>query len=201
MSTGLIEVESHAWHFHCATGNVLLAGLGMGMYLHAASMKPDVKRIVVIERDPDVIALMKETADFERWIHRDKITIIEADAMGEGTGDKVAAAFNDECPDYLYADIWPVFPAPEAPAQTKKMVDLYRPRKAGWWGQEVEFGLWLDDRGRGASLDTLREFFDANGVDASIHDGYLAFCEDTISIQLGDGLERGPFAASAPYGP
>lgn len=198
MSTGLMELESHAWHLHCANGNLMVAGLGMGMYLHAASMKPDVKRIVVVERDPDVIALMKESTGFESWVHRDKVTMIEGDAMASETGDLVAAAFNGERPDYLYADIWPVFPAPEAPAQTKTMVDLYRPRKAGWWGQEVEFGVWLD--GRGASLDTLREFFDANGIDAPIHEGYLAFCEDTISVQLDNDHEIGPVAAST-YGP
>jgi hypothetical protein len=191
MSTGLIEVESHAWHLNCATGNLVIAGLGLGMYLHAAAMKPDVKKIVVLELDPNVIALMKKSTDFENWVHKDKITIIEADALAKETSAKVWAAFDGERPDYLYADIWPVFPAPEAPAQTKAMIDLYDPQTSGWWGQEVAFGVWLDDHARDANLDSLHAFFEDHEIVAPIHEGYLAFCQDTISIQLDEEPEIG----------
>lgn len=184
MSTGLIELESHAWHLHCARGNLLVAGLGLGMYVHAASMKPEVKRIVVIESDPDVIALMKEASDFENWQHRDKITIIEADALAEDTCGKVHAAFGGKRPDYLYADLWPVFPDPEAPDQTRAMIALYDPREAGWWGQEVEYGLWAAERSEDASLDSLREFLRDHEIDVWVNEGYVAFCRDAISVQL-----------------
>ncbi|MBY3151432.1 hypothetical protein HFO56_03390 [Rhizobium laguerreae] len=199
MSTSLIEVESHAWHLHCAKGNLLVAGLGLGMYLHAASMKADVRKIVVIESDPDVIALMKKSTDFEKWIHRDKITIIEADALATGTRDKVGLAFGGQRPDYLYADIWPVYPDPNAPAQTKSMIDLYKPHKSGWWGQEVEFGFWLEGRARDASLASLQDFFEDHEIDAPVHQGYLAFCRDAISVQLHETREPN-FGAAPTFG-
>lgn len=184
MSTGLLEIESHAWHLHCAKGNVLVAGLGMGMYVHAASMKADVRRIVVIERDPDVIELMKRSSGFENWVHRDKVVFLEADALDEEARDRVSDAFDGDRPDYLYADIWPVFPAPEAPEETRTMVAMYDPKEAGWWGQEVEYGLWLAEYGGSADLESLRAFFKDHEIIAPVNEGYVSFCSDTISAQI-----------------
>lgn len=187
MSTGLLELESHAWHLYCAKGNIVVAGLGLGMYAHAASMKPDVQRIVVIERDPDVITLMKQSSDFLNWSNREKVVIIEGDVLSATTAAKVTAALGGNNPDYLYSDIWPIFPAPEAPGQTKSMIDLYSPLMAGWWGQEVEFGIWLEQGSRHADLDALQSFFAYHDIDAPpLTEGYLAFCLDAASVQLGE---------------
>lgn len=191
MSTGLLEAESHAWHLHCATGNVLVAGLGMGMYLHAASMKPSVSKIVVLENDPEVIALMRNSTSFDGWQHRDKIEILEADALAAETAGKVSSLFGGARPDYLYADIWPTFPHPDAPSQTKAMFDIFGARRAGWWGQEVEFGLWLSDAGKTANFENLGEFFEAHGINALTSAGYVAFCQEVIAVQLDLDLEAG----------
>ncbi|MCS4089355.1 hypothetical protein [Rhizobium sp. BK176] len=166
MSTALLEVESHAWHLQCAKGNLLVAGLGMGMYVHAASMKPEVKRIAVIERDPDVIALMKESTRFETWVHSDKVTMIEADAMASETEDMVAAAFNGERPDYLYADIWPVFPAPKARRRRRGWsINIVRGRQAGGARRSSSASGW----NVGASGQASTPFASSSMPTASTH--------------------------------
>ena len=44
-------------------------------------------------------------------------------------------------PDYLFADIWHTCAAPKAPEETATMVAALKPKAAGWWGQELSFGL------------------------------------------------------------
>lgn len=184
MSNGMLELESHAWHLHCARGNVLVAGLGMGMFAHAAAAKPEVRRVVVVERDPDVITLMKQATDFSDWEHRHKIHIVEGDALAVESAASVEEAFAGLRPDYLYADIWPVFPDPAAPGHTRRMTEIFRPMRAGWWGQELEFGLWLNSIHEEPSMESLAAFFHHHGVDAAGSAGYVAFCEDVMEVHL-----------------
>jgi hypothetical protein len=184
MTTSMLEIESHAWHFRCSHGNVLVAGLGMGMFLHAVAAKPDVERVVVIEIDPDVIELFKAATDFVKWPHRDKIVIVNLDALDGSAASTVSSAFHGRRPDYLYADIWPDFPAEAAPSQTRAMCALYRPVSAGWWGQEVEYGLWLDGDHRVASVEDLEEFFQRHEIPAIVTGGYVGFCQAAVEAQL-----------------
>lgn len=184
MSTSMLEIESHAWHLHCARGNVLIAGLGMGMYLHAVAAKPEVKRVVVLEIDADVIEIMKLATNFETWPHKDKINILHADALSDEHQKTVAGIFDGEGTDYLYADIWPVFPAVEAPEQTALMCDIHKPVSAGWWGQEVEFGLWKENHSSSSGLDGIAEFFKHHRVNAPVTNGYARFCDEVNSVQL-----------------
>lgn len=184
MSTSMLEIESHAWHLHCSTGNVLIAGLGMGMFLHAVAAKEEVKKVVVLEIDPDVIELFKITAGFDSWPHREKIAILNADALSPATMDDVRAAFSGNRPDYLYADIWPVFPAPEAPEDTRKLVEFHRPMAAGWWGQEVEYGLWAEAGNERVSAAGLKDFFRHHGIDVPVTEGYASFCVQVVEVQL-----------------
>lgn len=184
MSTGLIEVESHAWHLHKARGNILVAGLGMGMFAYAAAAKPDVSRVVVIERDPAVIALMKLSTQFEEWSHRNKVVILQGDALDQSMAHQVLEAFEGLPPDYLYADIWPVFPAPEAPQQTRDMIALYSPAEAGWWGQEIEYGVWLEEQNGIPDLPMLEKFFKEYDVRVSVTKGYSDFCADAFRLHF-----------------
>lgn len=166
MSTSMLEIESHAWHLHCSKGNVLIAGLGMGMFLHAVAAKDDVENVVVLEIDPDVIELFKCSSGFEHWPHRDKITILNTDALSSNAVADVRSAFAGKRADYLYVDIWPVFPAVEAPEDTRNMVAIHDPVYAGWWGQEVEYGLWVEAGNRQIDSDDLAGFFRHHGIDA-----------------------------------
>jgi hypothetical protein len=184
MSTSMLEIESHAWHHHCSKGNVLIAGLGMGMFLHAVAAKQDVHKIVVLEIDPDVIALFKTSTDFDNWPHRDKIVILQTDALSPNSAAAVQAAFHGMRPDYLYVDIWPVFPAVEAPYDTRKMVAIHSPVSAGWWGQEVEYGLWVEAGNSQIDGEDLAAFFAHQGIDVFLTVGYASFCSDVFKAQF-----------------
>ncbi len=147
MSTGLFEQESHAFHVHLARGVVVVAGLGLAMFVHAAAAKPEVERVVVIEIAADVIDLMRQACGWDRWPGREKIIILQADARDPDVARHVLAASGGRSPDYLFADIWPVCADAAAPGETAAMVRALRPRAAGWWGQELSFAQrW---RGRG----------------------------------------------------
>ena len=76
-----------------ARGNVLIAGLGLGMILHPILAKKEVLSVTVIEKYADVISLVGPT------VKHDKLTIIEGDIYEwkPAKGTKY---------DTLYFDIW-----------------------------------------------------------------------------------------------
>jgi hypothetical protein len=186
MSSSLLELESHAYHVRQARGLVVAAGLGLGLYAYAAAAKSEVGRVVVVERAPEVIALMRRATGFDRWPDRAKVALVEGDALDDAgrLAALVAEAGGAERrPDYLYADIWPGLAAPAAPAQTAAMARALRPAAAGWWGQELAFGLWWRAQGRREEPDTaaLRAYAGAVGVPIPITVRYPAFCRDAIA--------------------
>lgn len=190
MSTGLLEQESHAWHVHCARGVVVTAGLGLGMYVYAAAMKPEVEQVVVVERSADVIALMRQASGFDHWPCRDKVRLLHADALAPSFAARVAQRTGGRPVDYLYADIWPKLPAVQAPTQTAQMVRALHPRAAGWWGQELSFAHWCRAWGFAMTLDNLDSYFEDVDVPAPpLTPGYLAFCLEAITA---NGLHRPP---------
>ena len=140
MSTGLLEQESHAFHVDQAKGFVVAAGLGIGMFAYAACAKREVERVVVVERAPEIIALTRHAAHMDEWPGRDKLTIVHADALAPDLARQTV--IGGRRPDYLFADIWPTCAPPNAPTETAAMVAALRPKAAGWWGQELSFGLW-----------------------------------------------------------
>lgn len=176
MSTALLELESHAWHLHRATGTVVVAGLGLGMFVCAAAAKPDVDRVIVAELDRDVIELMMAASDIEAWPFRDKVTVIHADALAPSFADRVAELTGGAAPDYLYADIWPCYPDERAPGETCRMVETMRPIEAGWWGQELAFAYWCESNEVEITVEAFDRFFAETGVPATASRGYLDFC-------------------------
>jgi hypothetical protein len=59
MSLSPVEIESLAPHVPHMRGHVVIVGLGMGLALHNALLHTAVRRITVVERDPEVIALFE----------------------------------------------------------------------------------------------------------------------------------------------
>lgn len=57
MSLSPVEIESLAPHIPHMRGHVVIAGLGMGLALHNALLRPAVRRFTVVECDAEVIAL------------------------------------------------------------------------------------------------------------------------------------------------
>lgn len=203
MSTGLLEQESHAYHVHLARGVVAVAGLGLAMYVHAVAAKPEVERVVVIEIAADVIGLMRDACGWDHWPDRKKIVILEADARDADLRPHVEAAAGGRGVDYLFADIWARCADPAAPAETAAMAQALRPKAAGWWGQELSFARWWQERGAGPAPspasgegieEALAEYFAGVGVPVPVSPGYAAFCSDVMAAN--GLLAAGPAGAS-----
>ncbi|MCR4562070.1 MAG: hypothetical protein K5694_02560 [Bacilli bacterium] len=63
-----------------AKGVVLVFGLGMGYYQFMISNKPEVKEVIIIEKEKEIIGLFKEHL-LPHFPHKEKIKIIEKDAF------------------------------------------------------------------------------------------------------------------------
>ncbi len=81
-------------------GTVLIFGLGIGMIVHAALQLQDVERVIVVEKELDVIALI------EPQIKHPKLTVLHADAMKMRPGDLVQILGEGYRLSVFYADIW-----------------------------------------------------------------------------------------------
>lgn len=182
MSISLLEKESHAWHVHCAKGVVVVAGLGMGMYAYAVALKPEVEMVVVAEISADIIQLVRASANFDNWPCRDKVRIIQVDALTSAFAKEIEAYTQGKSIDYLYADIWPNFPALEAPSQTAAMASALHPKASGWWGQELSFGNYCHRRQRPVDEESLRAYFSEIGIPVpACSEGYFSFCQDVMA--------------------
>jgi hypothetical protein len=93
MSDTRMEHHTNFEVVHQARGNVLLAGLGLGMILHPILKKPEVLSVTVIEKCADVIALISPTVKHPR------LTIIHGDIYEwkPAKGTKF---------DTIYFDVW-----------------------------------------------------------------------------------------------
>lgn len=151
MSLTPIEIESQMPHLAASHGVVVVCGLGLGVMAYAVSALRAVTRVIVIERDSEVIAAFRQFTDFETWPQRAKVEIIEGDAR-EVRVDGV---------DFLYADIWPFY---RMDCMIPDMQAIHRniPAPAcGYWGQELDMvdeavarGVTVDDFG----ADHIRDF-------------------------------------------
>lgn len=91
-NTMLADIEA-------VSGKVAVFGLGLGYYAFMAANKPEVREVVVIERDPNVIALFTEHL-LPQFPHREKITVLQRDAFAYASG------MGMENFDWAYVDIW-----------------------------------------------------------------------------------------------
>jgi hypothetical protein len=80
-------------------GKAITFGLGMGYYAYLAAEKENVSSITVIEKDPTVIALFKETL-LPYFPKKEKVRIIEEDAF------HYAKTMGKEHYDYAFVDLW-----------------------------------------------------------------------------------------------
>lgn len=101
MSDTPMEKRDHVPFVHAARGHVLIHGLGLGMALAAILEKPEVERVTVIEKSPDVISLVAPSYDDPR------VEIVEGDAFtwrpprGVRFGAVWHDIWDDKCADNL----------------------------------------------------------------------------------------------------
>lgn len=91
------EIRDHRRFMRTATGNVLIAGLGLGMVLQGCAVKSDVKSVTVIELSKDVIQLVEAHYKAKPFGH--KVTIVNADIFDWKPEKGVKF-------DYAWFDIW-----------------------------------------------------------------------------------------------
>lgn len=92
MSDDPVELRRHLDFVLRARGRVLVTGLGLGCVLRGLLQNPRVDSIDVIERDSDVIALVRPHLDFDRY------RIHEAEALAwvrERKGETWTVAWHD----------------------------------------------------------------------------------------------------------
>lgn len=132
-------VDGHLWmtdaEFECATnrpilraarGDVLIAGLGLGLILNPILVKKSVTSVTVVEINADVIALVAQ-----HYLESDKLVIQRGDIYTWRTTKKF---------DAIYFDIWPNVPNEYDAADIRKLKRRYAKslNKGGWMGAWCE---------------------------------------------------------------
>jgi hypothetical protein len=181
MSTSRLERESHAIHMKYAKGNVVVCGVGMGMYLFNIASLPRVNQIVAVDLDANVIDLVRHATAFESWQGGEKIRFVNKNALQLTSADIGMGQV-----DYLYVDIWPELGMAEAVTQTQKIQSIVKARKVGWWGQEIDFIDWLFTRRPKEHLPAVADFIDfarVTGLPIEEHsDEYVFGCRQAAQL-------------------
>ncbi len=92
------EIETMRGPLADAKGRVCAFGLGLGYFALLAAQKPEVSRVTVVERDPDVIVLFQDYI-LPQFPDPGKVQLVQADALdfaGRGLADT----------DYAFVDLW-----------------------------------------------------------------------------------------------
>ena len=98
MSLNPNEIETMKPYISKGKGNVLVLGLGMGYVPYMMSLKDEVKSIVIVEKDHEIIELFKK-ALLPLFAKKEKIKIIEDDAINYLNK-------KEKDYDYIFADLW-----------------------------------------------------------------------------------------------
>jgi hypothetical protein len=149
MSIVPMEVESQEIGIASAHGHTAVLGLGMGWCAANVALRDEVELVTIVERDPDIVALVDALRVFEQLPEaaRAKIEMVRDDALRWRPGSAV---------DSLQIDIWAPLVAPDRWDAVRRIEDNVGAGSLYFWGQELE--LWrLACRARGAVPDALEE--------------------------------------------
>ena len=159
MSMVPMEIESQEIGIKAARGHTVVLGLGMGWCAANVALNPAVEHVTVVERDPEVVALVEALGIFDQLpdAARAKIELVRGDALDWRPAGPI---------DSLQADIWAKFVEPGKWADVRRMQDNIGAASLYFWGQELE--LWrLACRARRAVPDLFERQELADCVDAS----------------------------------
>jgi hypothetical protein len=93
MTTHPMELSQMIPALKRARGDVLVGGLGLGVIAHLMAQKPKIRSVTVVERDPNIIRLIKP------YIHP-KVQLVEADLF------EFAKNLKANTYQYAFLDIW-----------------------------------------------------------------------------------------------
>jgi len=99
MSPELFEKTTMQEAVDRAFGKVLVVGLGIGFYPFNILMKEEVKKVTIIERNPDIISLFKKNI-LPQFSRKDDVEIIQGDALDLLSNDFLKNY------DFTFIDIW-----------------------------------------------------------------------------------------------
>jgi hypothetical protein len=141
MSLMPVELESQQIGIDCAAGHVVLFGLGMGWAAATCALRPEVRAVTVVERDPDLIAMHDALGLFGRLPDGAgaKVRIVEADAF---------AWRPDQPVDLLMPDIWLPIISEGRVEEVRRMQSNVSARAVYFWGQELEIARHAVAAGR-----------------------------------------------------
>lgn len=125
MSDTEMEKASNREFIRMAKGDVLIAGLGIGLIIWPIINKPEVTSVTVIEKYPDVITLVSKS------VAHHKLTIIEEDIFNW----KTKRMF-----DTIYFDIWPTISTDNLTEMATLNRRFARRLNPGGWR-----GSWMED--------------------------------------------------------
>ena len=194
MSTAPIETEGQAPHVAAARGHVAMMGAGLGLALYNILPKAEVTRVTLVEREPQVIDLLRQATDMDQWVGIEKLNIKIMDAFDYCPSDKV---------NHLYIDIWPMTGDPQALSDVQRVQKQVKADAVSWWTQEIAFLRWLEHKeyGHQPSLEHYREW--AREVDLPLieqdHAAYMA-CVSLVACSVFYKTVRGQEREAAATG-
>jgi voltage-gated potassium channel Kch len=148
MSLSPLECESQQLGIDHARGHVVVFGLGMGWSAATSALRPQVTRVTVVERDPEVIALHRALGLFDRLPGGagSKVGIVAGDAL----------AWTPDAPvDLLMPDIWLWLVSDGRVAEVRRMQDNVASAGVYFWGQELEIARHARAAGRALDADGI----------------------------------------------
>lgn len=99
MSITPSEINTMQQAINKVQGNVLVFGCGLGYFPYMISLKNNVNKITIIEKNEKIIKIFEENI-LPFFENKDKITIIKEDCF------KYLEDFNTESFNYCFCDIW-----------------------------------------------------------------------------------------------
>lgn len=130
MSLSPHEIESQELGCRYARGHTVVMGLGMGWVAVNMALNPAVRKVTIIERDPEVIDLFQLSGALNalQSAITDKIRVVRADALEWRPEESV---------DFLYADIWQRLEEPQTLDDVRRMQANVQADVIYFWGQEL----------------------------------------------------------------
>lgn len=137
MSCTPMELETQMPSIAAASGCTVVMGIGMGITLFNILAKPEVTKVIAIEKEEAVIKLFDSIPG--EWPGIEKLRIIRADALSIGLALPV---------DFLYVDIWEHLGEEKALENVIRAQERIKAKKVGYWGQEIDFVDWCRENVR-----------------------------------------------------